>query len=44
MMDQDQEGCEASIKAFKGETRIIGAGCFDDAAEYASASQGAFGQ
>ena len=31
MMDQDQEGCEASIKAFKGETRIIGAGCFDDA-------------
>ena len=31
MMDLDQEGCEASIKAFKGETRIIGAGCFDDA-------------
>lgn len=31
MMDQDKEGCEASIKAFKKDTLIIGAGNFKDA-------------
>ena len=31
MMDQDKEGCETSIRAFKEDTLIIGAGDFKDA-------------
>ena len=31
MMDQDKEGCETSIRAFKEDTLIVGAGSFKDA-------------